>query len=207
MRSIIYFLLLLGPLAASAAIPPVDNRSIRVAPHQQGMQVAWTAENQRNTSQFNIERSADGINYTRMAVVKAGGHPTDAVNYEWIDTRPAEGTNYYRITEVYSNGTSVTSTAVRMDAGPLKNGLRIYPNPVNTGSVNLQFNNMEAGNYRIRLFNHAGQGLELRTILHQGGTITHQFPLSYRVIAGSYALEVTSPSGARTGYNLVVVKK
>jgi len=89
--------------------------------------VDWSTEAELKSDKFDLERSVDGRNYTKLATINAKG---EASNYSYVDASPATGVNYYRLKLVDAAGTTVTSKVV---TATVKNGaftVEAYPNPV-----------------------------------------------------------------------------
>ncbi|MBA2746320.1 MAG: T9SS type A sorting domain-containing protein [Flavisolibacter sp.] len=93
----------------SQTVLPVKFGAFTARPATSGVQLNWTIDAEENTSGYQVERSADGRNYTSLATVTATG----ARSYAHIDTKPlAEG--YYRIKAVDFDGKFGYSTVVRV---------------------------------------------------------------------------------------------
>lgn len=90
----------------------------------------WITTREQNFSHFELQRSADGIAFSKVAVIDAKGFSTGS-KYDYTDERPFEGLNIYRLNLVDKDGKSTLSNIVKLVA---KSGsglsLRVYPNPV-----------------------------------------------------------------------------
>ena len=88
----------------------------------------WQTESEVNASHFEVERSENGQNFSKIATVKAFGK---ANNYAFNDKNSAQNTHYYRLKMVDNNGVFEYSKIIALHAGKHKNvSLFIYPNPV-----------------------------------------------------------------------------
>jgi hypothetical protein len=77
---------------------------------------------------FALERSADGMSYALLTMVKARG---SASSYTFTDQKPATGINYYRLKMINASGKSVLSHVVKLDAVSVATfSIVAYPNPV-----------------------------------------------------------------------------
>lgn len=104
--------------------------------------LSWKTGTEINTAYFEVERSADAINFAKVGIVKAAGNFTSSKTYTLIDSTPAKGYNYYRLKQVDINGKFVYSPArlVRFDV--VKTIVRIYPTPAkNWINIELPENN------------------------------------------------------------------
>lgn len=64
----------------------------------------WNTSHETNSDYFTIERSANGIDYETLMVIPGAGRSSAAQGYEFQDSKPLEGNNYYRLSAVDSNG-------------------------------------------------------------------------------------------------------
>ena len=84
----------------------------------------WKTGDETNIDHFEIERSADGINWNSLANV----FPQLSREYSYTDLSPDEGINYYRVKEADIDGTFFYSTVKSV---MLENETKflIWPNP------------------------------------------------------------------------------
>jgi hypothetical protein len=79
--------------------------------------------------------------------------------------------------------------------GDGKSLIKIYPNPITDGIVNLQFINQPAGKYGIRLMNNLGQIIVSKQMVRAAGSNTESIKWNYNLTHGIYQLEITQPNG------------
>ncbi len=100
------------------------------------VQLKWQSSSEENTSHFEVERSADGKNFSQLLTKKAQGNSTTLVSYNAIDNSPLGGTSYYRLKMVDLDGTFEYSKLVAVSAaGTLQ--VQAYPNPSKGNGINL----------------------------------------------------------------------
>jgi hypothetical protein len=98
------------------------------------VQLKWQSAEEKNTSHFEVERSADGKNFSQVLTKKAQGHSAALVSYNAVDNSPLAGTSYYRLKMADQDGTFEYSDMVSVDAeGTVL--VRPYPNPSNGREV------------------------------------------------------------------------
>jgi hypothetical protein len=73
----------------------------------------------------------------------------------------------------------------------------VYPNPVTNGVINLQMNNMPAGNYNVRVFNSMGQTILVKFINRVAGSSTETIQLGKGFTKGVYQLDVVKPDNSK----------
>jgi hypothetical protein len=98
------------------------------------VKLKWQSAEEKNTSHFEVERSADGKQFTQLLTKNAQGNSASLVSYNVIDNSPLSGTSYYRLKMVDLDGTFEHSkmVSVSTEVGVL---VRAYPNPANGREV------------------------------------------------------------------------
>jgi hypothetical protein len=169
--------------------------------------VQWQVTNQTNTKDYVVEKSTDGTHFTVVDTTAATPTDVSSYTYNWTDTNAVVGTNYYRIYTIGDNlaiqDTSNVASAV-IDAGiiaPVATAvslIKVYPNPVTNGTVNVDLTNLPAGNYGIKIISTTGDVLLSETTYHglNAGPIT--IPFGQGVSAGVYILEIIDTNGNKT---------
>ena len=91
--------------------------------------LSWATASEKNNAYFAIERSPNGREFERIAVVKGLGNSVMATEYRATDDQPLPSLSYYRLQQVNADGTATYSpvaTALR-PAGSI--GFALTPNP------------------------------------------------------------------------------
>ncbi len=97
----------------------------------------WTTQSEQGAKAFELQRSADGSNYSTIGSVASkafNGNSSTTLQYEFTDTKPFTGNNYYRLKLLDKDG-SFSYSAIVLIKGSKPGGLRLsspYPNPVNS---------------------------------------------------------------------------
>jgi hypothetical protein len=172
---------------------PVTFTDVKATQQGTGVNVQWSVKNELNSvKSYEVEKSTDGVNFTQASIVKA----TDAGTYNWLDANPVNGSNYYRIISVGTNGQLQYSSIVEVTIGeaPIAT-IGVYPNPIVGNNIGLQLTNMPAGQYRVRLLDDIGQTIETTEFMYNGGSAVQDIQV-ISLAQGTYLLEVTGPGGA-----------
>ncbi len=104
--------------------------------------VEWKSVTEATGDVFELERSADGKMFTRIATVAANGKPSTYL--QW-DESPVQGVNYYRAKLMDANGRYSYSKVVSATvAGTNTFAIEAYPNPVHN-TVSVKVNGMVSG--------------------------------------------------------------
>jgi carboxypeptidase T len=94
----------------------------RLLPNQT-VQLDWQAQTDDEHSYFEVERSADGVQFTSL------GRSNPFPPYQFVDPQPKFGNNFYRIKQVDKSGKISYSKTVMVSLGQQVTAT-LYPNPV-----------------------------------------------------------------------------
>lgn len=115
----------------------------------------WETENEKAVSYFDIERSADGEQFTRIGTVPAANR-SEANHYSYTDKHVPAMVLYYRLKMTDADGTGKYSTVVRVAADG--NGtVVIYPNPVKDGTLHVQLNDNASSGLSVTITDVSGK--------------------------------------------------
>ena len=123
------------------AILPVELSNFFATEKDCKVALNWKTESEANFDYFEIQRSGDGHEFSRIDLVESNGNANGG-NYKIIDNDPSES-NYYRLKMVDLNGLIEFSKVVfvSLDCTKLNHQTNIYPNPIssNLGILNVEF--------------------------------------------------------------------
>ena len=181
---------------------PITLNSIKAYQLNTDISVDWSASDEKNIKYYEVEKSVDGQQFSLAATVDPKDNNSHSVNYQWLDSKPVIGTNYYRIKTIGVNGEIQYSTIVKVMIGKGRPEIKVYPNPVVGGKINLYFINLPTGNYEARILNSLGQVMLRKQIKHVETTDSEIIKLNSNVVNGAYRLELTLPDMSKIGTNL-----
>ena len=114
---------------------PVTLNSINAVADGPANVLRWVTSSEINLKFFEIERSYDGINFEKVAVVNAA-RGAGYGNYEWRDNNHDAGYNYYRLRMVDFSGYEKYSGVVKVFSGAIAaEELQVSPNPARDHTV------------------------------------------------------------------------
>ena len=167
--------------------------------------VTWAVQEGLNINHFDIQRSAEGVNWQTIGTLDASGSSAMATNYSYTDAAPLPGQDYYRLQLVDDNGNDTYST-VRVVSQSSGSGITIFPNPA-TDHINISFGvggvpgsfgpsgalgspgtGGAEGPVSIRLMNVTGQILLQESVTNPAGQTITLAVAGYP--AGSYLVQV-----------------
>jgi hypothetical protein len=169
----------------------------------------WVTSNASNTHLFDIERSADGINFTTVASMQFIPMSGNTISYQYIDPAVPDGTNYYRIkrTTITNDVFYSDIIAVRRPGGNTRSGMdkqtnnseskgniSVGPNPVHSGILDLRLGNIPRGTYKLTILNANGQPVYSSQVNHMGGTFLQTIPVDTRT-SGIYYVQLSGGPG------------
>ncbi|MBO2010351.1 FG-GAP-like repeat-containing protein [Hymenobacter negativus] len=101
------------------------------------VRLTWTTASEKNSARFEIERSADGQQFSPIGEVAAQGTKTSPTTYAYLDSQVPRAANYYRLRQVDRDGTASYSP-VRVVAfnATSRSVLALFPNPARATTLN-----------------------------------------------------------------------
>ncbi len=137
----------------------------------------WTTADETNNAFFTIERSTDGKKFEAIANLQGAGNSENTNLYNWIDTNPIIGNNFYRLRQTDFSGESSVSEMLRVfiefNAGAIE--YNIYPNPIQIGeSLNIKYGVSEESMLEIKFVSTSGQVLlkQTESVFPESGNIS-----------------------------------
>jgi CubicO group peptidase (beta-lactamase class C family) len=125
------FLLGNNPIASKVAALslPVNFLYFKASPQDgNSVQLDWATAQESNNDRFEVERSADGVNYTRIATIAGHNNSSVPLYYGYTDKQALPALNFYRLKQIDKDGDFKYSSivSVRFDAA---REITISPNP------------------------------------------------------------------------------
>jgi Secretion system C-terminal sorting domain len=155
--------------------------------------ISWTTQQELNSGFFDVQKSADGVNWKSIGTVKAAGYSSNPISYNAVDLNPSKGSNFYRLRMNDLDGKFAFSPVkiVRLDGS---GRISLYPNP-STDVLNISLGEVPSADWSVSLFNNAGQMMIQKR--YNKNTTTVALPVnSYP--AGNYVLKITDGKNVQT---------
>ncbi|THU39804.1 T9SS type A sorting domain-containing protein [Niastella caeni] len=164
---------------------PVTLSSFLAAMDGEIVNITWTTSIEEQLKHFEVQRSANGIDFTTIGIVQPGQK-----SYLFKDKQPLKGYNYYRLKSVDIDGSFSFSTYVLVN---VENGAGIisslYPNPA-TGNAILKLQGTVEGKVLVQVLDQQGRMVATKQfgVQHTGEFKT---PLDLgNLPKGSYVLRI-----------------
>ncbi len=174
--------------SASAGTPlPVDFISFTAQPNGGNVDLNWVVGDNQEASSYEVDRSSDGANFTKIAVLP---NNADQTNYSFVDANAGGGTHYYRVLETDQDGKSIYSKVVSATIAAGDFSVAVLNNPaVGKTDAQLQINAVSPGVAYIELWSVGGSRISLQQQAIGTGTTTISVPMS-NLAPGSYVVKV-----------------
>ncbi|MES2775693.1 MAG: T9SS type A sorting domain-containing protein [Bacteroidota bacterium] len=157
--------------------------------------LVWQTANQRNFKQFEIERSYDGVSFSRVGQVHATANVTGQQEYRFTDSSKATGTLFYRLKMIDLDGRFSYSQVVKIQGMQGVHFAKLMQNPV-TDHIALQVSNPGRSQLSVSLYSSAGQLIKQWNPGAVEGNIV--LPLNLTLTNGLYHLRVTGGTNTTT---------
>ncbi len=169
---------------------PVTLLYFTAKPVGQNVQLNWQTTTEVNSNHFDVERSADAINFTKVGAVAAKGNSNTLISYAFEDVNVGSGIWFYRLKEVDNDGTYKYSNVQQVQIFAASS-LIIYPNPANN-VIHVLFS--QSTKAQLKLFNVNGQLLQQVNVEN---ALSKDVDVS-NLASGVYLLQVISSTDNHT---------
>jgi len=198
---------LYGPATLSAAgvssssTLPVKLSAFAVKLNSGKVELTWTTDQEINANRFEIERSADGLNWKSVGKVTAKGNTMQPTKYAFSDASFTGGTMSYRLKMIDLDESSEYSPIRSVKIALAEtHEMTIYPNPA-ADYIVISSKNTIPSNVTIQLISMNGQVLKQ---VNSSSSTTNLTLSSFH--AGNYIVRVSDSTGAAQNFKLLIAK-
>ncbi|MFN8115455.1 MAG: T9SS type A sorting domain-containing protein [Bacteroidia bacterium] len=112
---------------------PIELLYFTANPVEKKVNLDWATASETNNSHFEIERSADGVNFEYVASINAygDGNSVTKQTYTSIDEKPYKGISYYRLKQVDKTGEFKYAPVVSVEFKD-NSYVNVFPNPAHS---------------------------------------------------------------------------
>ena len=185
-------------VTVNAALP-ISLVSFRAALNYDRVLLDWTTAQEQNNKYFTIERSVDGTNFSVLGTINGSGTTTDSRDYRFIDFTPAEGINYYRLSQTDIDG-RINYYGTRIIN--YKNSRNFSAGIVNlsNGNIKMIINSSKNDNVNLKLVDISG-----KEVIHESFAVaTGSTAKSFLLQNGVYVAVLSNSVGERAINKIVV---
>ena len=119
----------------------------------------WTTASETNSKQFELQKSFDGINFSKISVIKAAGNSTVNQQYSFLDPAVAPEISYYRLFMVDKDGNGKLSNVVTIKNTNAKQQLHVLNNPFKNNII-IRFERVPSGKVILQLTDLSGKKIK-----------------------------------------------
>jgi hypothetical protein len=150
---------------------PVELISFTAREKPQGVWLLWSTASERDSKSFTIEKSSDGRNWFAIGEVEAAGYSDVLRNYQFLDSNPLFGWQYYRLLQKDWDGKSAYYGPVSFFSNAAAGSLEVFPTVFDDQlNLRMQAKGQQAFHFTIR--NAMGQALQEGTLAGNGEETT-----------------------------------
>ncbi|MBE7171094.1 MAG: family 10 glycosylhydrolase [Williamsia sp.] len=172
---------------SSTGVLPLTGLTLDVKLSGNTARIHWATLTETATRNFEVERSEDGRNFTRIATAAAAGTSVAKREYSIQDFLSAEGLYYYRIKSIDIDGRAGYSTIASIFYHPVADEVILGPNPFVTG-INISH---LTGVKQLDIIDQSGRIVFSKTLNNQQ-SIRLELP---HLPGGLYHLKLTKADG------------
>ncbi|MBP7477457.1 MAG: T9SS type A sorting domain-containing protein, partial [Chitinophagales bacterium] len=118
----------------TSALLPVELLSFKGHWSEDDAILTWVTASERNSDRFEVERSVDGINFTKVGTVKSNGNSTEVLTYMFNDADAGQAKvdgYYYRLKQIDYNGEFDYAQIIYLSIDKIQVDAKVivFPNP------------------------------------------------------------------------------
>ena len=167
----------------------------------QVVEVKWQVELEEPATFYEIERSANGTDFSTVARVKGTANPDQRMEYAWIDPAPLNGKNIYRLKIIEPDGSRYSHT-VNCNNGANPEGWVIGKAYAGRNELVIELVKEVAKQpVAVRIFDQSGQLMAVRQY-QPGNDAQLRIPFTDRP-AGLYIIQALTADGRTSVKRLV----
>lgn len=176
---------------AQSAVPPARLIYLNGINEGNFNKLVWDITNEVYLDYYELERSADSLNFENVGRVKSTGD----VSYNYMDpiAQHPDSVYFYRLKLLDYSGNSSYSPVVRINLGSNGYLVRVSQNPFN-GILNVTVQSPNKGRVQATFTNTIGQQLFKKEELLSTGLNSLQFAETGKLARGTYILTISSPA-------------
>ncbi len=178
---------------------PVTVSSFNAALNKDKVLIDWSTSQELNNKFFTVEKSTDGSNFSFLGKVDGAGTSSVNRNYQMIDYAPADGSNFYRLSQTDFDANIKYHGIKRVN---YKSNADFTANVLNNGNgqISVAIKSKNASQINLKVIDILGKEiLSQNFAVNNGGTIR-----TLNLNSGVYVLVLTNDSGERISNKIIV---
>ncbi len=155
----------------------------------------WITASEENTLKYQIQKSTTSGNWEAIGEKAAAGNSNQQLNYDFADSNPVIGNNYYRLKMIDIDGKFTFSNTINIpiNEAVLNGFTRVYPNPTD-GKLNVELQATSSFETKLTVYDVVGKkAFEKTTLINKG---LNTVGLDFSTLAkGAYVLQFADGTG------------
>jgi hypothetical protein len=165
---------------------------------KKGVDLEWATASEKDNAYFEVQRSINGLNFAKIALVEGNGTTAIYHSYSAFDARPYyKEINYYRLKQVDIDGQYNYSDIVAVVVEHPQTYFSISPNPI-THESKILYNSMLADNWTLDIYNEMGKKVFFQKLLSEQGPNDVKVPFT-ALSQGVYLIKMKDSNQAYEG--------
>lgn len=178
---------------------PITLSSFSATLDKDNVLLNWSTSQEQNNKYFTIEKSTDGVNFSFLGKVNGAGTSSVTNNYKMTDYTPADGSNFYRLSQTdfdanikYHGIKRVTYKSNKdFEANILNNG---------NGQISVAIKSTNAAQINMKVIDMTGKEIVSENFtVNNGGAVKN-----LKLNSGVYVLVLINESGERISNKIIV---
>jgi len=175
---------------ALLSVLPVRFTDVKVTALPHAVQIAFANATESDVARYEVERSANGIDFSTIATLQPLHNNGGPAAYQWQDRSRPAGHSFYRIKGVENDGKVVYSLILKITIDGPK-AFAVFPNPL-AGRQLTWSASLPQGRYGLRITGSNGQVLVQQQFDYSGGHTSQVLTLPAGLKPGVYTLHLVN---------------
>ncbi len=187
-------------VVVTAAALPVTVSSFNASLNNDKVMLQWATQHETNSNYFTIEKSFDNNSYTQFGKINAAGNSSITKQYSLIDYTPQPGVNYYRLSQMGTDG-HLSYHGVRSIVYQNKKAFAVAVINSGKNELSLMLNMTKSGMVATDVRDMAGRKvLQQNNAVSAGGNV-----IKLQLHSGVYVLTITAANGEKISEKILVL--
>ncbi|MBK8608653.1 MAG: T9SS type A sorting domain-containing protein [Chitinophagaceae bacterium] len=166
---------------------PVNLKTFKAsAETDKKVKIFWTTQYEKDNSHFEIDRSIDGVNFTKVAEIPGKNLNGNLTDYVYYDQQALDGISFYRLKQVDVDLRYSYSAIERVKNAVSANIVDVYPNPAPSKEFKISLSKNVEGSVEVTLYDLSG-----RLVMKQSFANHNTWTVHHQLSPGMYTLKIS----------------
>lgn len=166
---------------------PVELLDFKAQKDNQRVKLLWSTASELNNAFYSIERSENGKSFEKIGEISGYGNSNVLKTYQFMDEKPMNSVNYYRLRQVDFDGKETVYKTVSVNFGK-NTTTKVYPS-IAKDKINVEISGDNSSVSDLLVVNLLGQVVKAQKLQNTEGV----FPVNISDLPnGSYIMRIVS---------------